>query len=189
MWANAFLLRKEQFFPTDTYEARWHTPLRGEWDLVGTGVGVNLPGDGLRRITPRFALVDTRGTGFVRVQLGTGWHPEEFDPRGGERWRWTKGEAKIELENPHSDALTIGCTLDGWSPVARTVSLRREGGELVTAITPMRAQREKISLPPIVIPPGKSTLLLQSNPPPAAVPGDSRLLGISVFRLDVTPQP
>ncbi len=189
LWANAFLLRKDQFFPTDTYEARWHTPLRGEWDLVGTGVGVNLPGDALRRITPRFVLVDTRSAGFVRVQLGAGWHPEEFDPRGGERWRWTKGEARIELENPHSDALTIGCTLDGWSPVARTVSLRREGGEVVTALTPMRAQRERISLPPIVIPPGKSTLLLQSDPPPAAVPGDSRLLGISLFRLDVTPRP
>ena len=189
LWANAFLLRKEQFFPTDTYEARWHTPLRGEWDLVGTGVVVNLPGDALRRVTSRFALVDTRSAGFVRVQLGAGWHPEEFDPRGGERWRWTKGEARIELENPHSDALTIGCTLDGWSPVERTISLRREGGEVVPAITRMRAQREKISLPPIVIPPGKSILLLQSNPPPAAVPGDSRLLGISVFRLDVTPRP
>lgn len=188
LWANAFLLRKEQFFLTDTYEARWHTPLRGEWDLVGMGVVVNLPGDARRQITPRFALVNTHHAEFVRAQFGAGWHAEEFDPRGGERWRWTKGEGKIELENPHSDSLMIVCTIDGWSPVDRTVSLRREGGEAVTANAPVRSQRGKILLPPIAVPPGKSTLLLQSNPPPAAVSGDSRLLGISVFRLDVTPR-
>ena len=190
LWANAFLLRKEQFFLTDTYEARWRTPLRGEWDLEGALVAVELPGEARRQITPRFALVDTRHPAFVRGQLREGWHAEEFEPRGGERWRWTKAEARIEIENPHPHPLTLEFTLEGWSPVERAITLRREGGDnSVPSPAKVREQREKISLPAIVVPPGKSTLLLQCSPPPAAVPGDARLLGIAVFRLHVTPRP
>ena len=188
LWANAFLLRKEQFFLTDTYEARWRTPLRGDWDLEGAGVAVMLPGDARRQITPRFALVDTRHPAFVRAQMREGWHPEEFDPRSGERWRWTKAEARIEIENPHPHPLTLACTLDGWSPVERAVTLRCEGGVTVPSSVKVRGQREKFSLPAIVVPPGKSTLLLQSNPPAAAVPGDERVLGVAMFRLHVTPR-
>jgi hypothetical protein len=35
LWANVFLLRKPQYFQTETYEGRRRTPLRGEWDLNG----------------------------------------------------------------------------------------------------------------------------------------------------------
>jgi hypothetical protein len=46
LWANHFLLRKPQYFPTDTYEARWHSPLRGEWDLESGVVAVAPPATG-----------------------------------------------------------------------------------------------------------------------------------------------
>jgi hypothetical protein len=188
LWANAFLLRKEQFFLTDTYEARWHTPRRGEWDLEGGGVAVMLPGDARRTITPRFALVDTRHPQFVRGALGEGWHAEEFIPSGGERWRWTKGGAKIEIENPHTTALAVALRLDGWSPVERAVALRPESGPAVAALATMGPQRTTVAFPAIVIPPGKSVWTIVSEPPPAAVPGDARTLGLAVFRVELRPQ-
>ena len=187
LWANAFLLRKEQFFLTDTYEARWHTPLRGEWDLVGTIASANLFGDARRQVTPRFTLVDTRKPGWVRLQLGTGWHAEEFDSRGGERWQWTKADAKIEVEIPPNGSVPLMFTIDAWSPVDRVVSLRKEDGTVVDFGATVGAKRGKIVLAPIFLAPGKSTLQLISNPPPTLVPGDSRALGISVFHLEVMP--
>src|SRR5260370_4885521 len=33
LWANAFLLRKAQYFAIHTYEGRLNTALRGEWNL------------------------------------------------------------------------------------------------------------------------------------------------------------
>ena len=188
LWANAFLLRKEQFFLTDTYEARWRTPLRGEWDLEGGLVAVRLPGGARRQITPRFALVDTRQNGFVRAQPGDGWHAEEFDPRNGERWRWTKGEARIEVENPNAEALLMVLTLDGWSPVERTVLLTRMGDVAEPRTVTVGLRRGKTMFGALVVPPGRSTFLLRSNPLPSPVPGDARSLGISVFRLELAPQ-
>jgi hypothetical protein len=45
-----------------------------------------------------------------------------------------------------------------------------------------------VKLPVVNVPPGSSTLLLQSPIPPTVVPGDPRPLGISVFRFHVTPR-
>nr|MBP8257934.1 hypothetical protein [Opitutaceae bacterium] len=35
LWANAFLLHRAQYFPTHTYEGRFNTALKGDWDLLG----------------------------------------------------------------------------------------------------------------------------------------------------------
>jgi hypothetical protein len=43
LWANAFLLKKPQYFQTTSYEARWATPLKGEWDLRNGLVRVRVP--------------------------------------------------------------------------------------------------------------------------------------------------
>lgn len=187
LWANAFLLRKEQYFLTHTYEGRLNTPLRGEWDLEGGPVAVMLPGEARRQVTPRFALVDTRHPEFVRVDLGTGWHPPEMTPGSTEIFQWTAGEATLRLMNPHAYPLGITCTLDGWSPAPRRVTLTREGGESrpPTAISEKRIER---TLRVLGVPPGESTLLLRSDEPPYFAPGDPRPLGTAVFRLRVTPR-
>ena len=190
LWANAFLLRKQQYFLTHTYEGRLNTPLRGEWDLEGGRVRIVLPAPARRQITPRFALVDTRHPGFVRAyideRLDRNWHGEEY-VAGGERWRWTSGAATLQFENPRAQPLAIDCSLDAWSPVRREVTLTRLGGEprpsrLVTA------ERARVSFPVLGVPPGNSTLLLETNPPAARVADDPRPLGISVFRLTIVPR-
>jgi hypothetical protein len=187
LWANAFLLRKEQFFLTDTYEGRWHTPLRGEWDLEGSLVALNLPGDGRRQITPRFALVKTGHPAFLRVDLGEGWHPEEYNPRTGERWQWTKRDATLRLQNPHDYPLTLECAIDGWSAEPRPVALVAADGKMGTPVV-VQKERTISRFPPVTIPPGTSTLTLRSTTPATVVPGDPRPLGLSVFRFQVTPQ-
>lgn len=189
LWANAFLLRKEQFFLTHTYEGRLNTPLRGEWDLEGGIVAVQLPGDAHRQITPRFALIDTRHPAFVRVELGDGWHPEEFDPKTGQRWRWTRGDATFRVKNPHNAPLAIACAIDGWSPKERAVTLtpaRREA-DVRPAEAVVHESRGVVKLSALRVPPGESELRLQSITPPIVVPGDPRPLGVAVFRLQVTP--
>jgi len=189
LWANAFLLRKPQYFPTHTYEGRLNTPLRGEWDLEGGVVAVHLPDAARREIAGRFALVDTRHPAFFRVDPGDGWHPEEYAPAGGERWQWTRGRATLRVQNPHAYPLRIEGALDGWSATERRVTLGLNGAPPKLDSARMGPQRSRVTFPPVEIPPGESTLVLDSPEPPARVPGDPRQFGVSVFRLHLTPQP
>ncbi|MBL9201324.1 MAG: hypothetical protein JNL39_12505 [Opitutaceae bacterium] len=182
LWANAFLLRKEQFFLTHTYEGRRNTPLRGEWDLEAGVIALQAAGEARRQITPRFALLDTRAPAFVRVMPDAGWHAPEQDR--GEHWQWTAGVGTLLVDNPQPHALTLACTLDGWSPVERGVTLQHDGAEARPFVA-IGKQRAKIALPPVTVPPGRSTLVLRSEAPPATIPGDPRKLGVAVFRLSV----
>jgi hypothetical protein len=134
-------------------------------------------------------LVDTRHPAFVRVTVedGNGWSPDEYAPGSTERWRWTHGDAALLLDNPHDYPLAIDCTLDGWSVVERTARLVRSGGETRPVVL-VRPTRGVVRFPVLGIPPGPTRLLLQSPQPPTIVPGDSRPLGISVFRFTVIPR-
>jgi hypothetical protein len=187
LWANAFLLRKEQYFRTHTYEGRRNTELRGEWDLEGGLIAVELPEGARREVTPRFALVDTRHPEFVRAEFADGWHLPEVDPRSGERWRWSSGEATLRFDNPHEYPLTVQCRIDGWSPRERRISFVREGGEPRPSLR-LGDEHATATLPALGVPPGQSTLVLQTDEPPFYAPGDPRPLGVSVFRFTITPQ-
>jgi hypothetical protein len=189
LWANAFLLRKPQYFATHTYEARRDTPLRGEWDLTGGIVRVRLPDGGERAVAQRYFLLDTRAPAFVRARVpdeGGGWHPEESAGGGAERWRWTGGDATVLIENPHARPLAFAAELEGWSPVPRTVTLdgAAGGGSASARIGAARAVR---ALGTIAVPPGASTWTLRIAPAAAPAGGDPRALGVGVYRLTLTP--
>ncbi len=185
LWANAFLLKKPQYFPTHTYEGRLNTPLRGDWDLEGGVIAVKPAGEARRQISRHYAIVDTHSPQFFRATTGDGWHEEEFDPKSGERWRWTAGDAVIRVENPHNYPLTVACTLNGWSlGVERGITLVGRTG---AASAPVRlgTQLMRVRVATLVLPPGNSTLTLRSDPAPAAAgPGDPRTLGVCVFGLE-----
>ena len=70
----------------------------------------------------------------------------------------------------------------------RPVTLSREGGPAAGTST-LGPQRSRVALGAVEIPPGESTLVLDSPLPPSRVPGDPRPLGVSVFRLHLTPRP
>jgi small neutral amino acid transporter SnatA (MarC family) len=192
LWANVFLLRKPQYFLTHTYEGRRNTPLRGEWDLEGGLVKHDWPEGARRQVTPRFALLDTRQPGFARgfidERIDRNWNPEEFVPGTSERWRWTSGQATLQVQNPHAHAVTLVPQLDGWSPVPRELIFQRVGGKLPAAST-VNNQRAVRALPAIEVPPGNSTFVLQTDPPAAPVDGDPRRLGLCVFRIILKPAP
>jgi hypothetical protein len=186
LWANAFLLRKEQYFLTHTYEGRLNTPLRGDWDLEGGLISLHLPGAARRPIAPRFALVDTRDTRYVRVLPGAGWYDFEFIPGTTEQWQWAQREATLEVNNPHAQPLPIRITLDARSPTPRDISLRL--GDRDVAVRPVHVgvQRARHTYPPFLLPPGKSTLVLRSSQPATpAAPGDAREVSVCVFNVAI----
>ena len=193
LWANVFLLKKAQYFQTDTYEGRWHTALRGEWDLVGGIIAVKPTEGGRREITPHLVLVETKGVDFVRVDFADGWNAEEADAASGTRWRWTKGEATLRIENPRPWPLRVTCTLDGWSLGARDLTLAvaaagpGEAAGRDGEVRNLGAQRVKTVFPEIVVPPGGSVVRLQSVQPwlGAGAAGEPRALGVCVFGVEV----
>lgn len=190
LWAHSFLLRKEQYFLTHTYEGRLNTELRGEWDLEGGRIAVLLPDGARRQVTPRFALVDTRHPAYVRALEVDGWHQEESEPVSRSRWRWTTGSATIAVENPHAYPLQLVGALDGWSPLPRTVSLIGDnvaGGGETSEVLAVPRERASGRLAPVLIPPGKSRLELRTPEPLYQTPEDPRSLGIAVFRLTLEP--
>lgn len=190
LWANAFLLRKLQYFPTHTYEGRRNTPLRGEWDLEGGLIRIELPEGARRPVTTRFALVDTRHPWFVRADIDEQrdqyWNAEER-ARTGESWRWTSGDATIQLENPHDYPLALDATIDGWSPAPREVALVRRNDEAPPSVR-VTEQRAPVKFRVLSVPPGRSTLVLETKPPAAPVFGDPRPLGVCVFHLTIAPR-
>lgn len=187
LWANAFLLRKPQYFATHTYEGRLNTPLGGEWDLVGDVVRVQLGPSATRAVTPRYWLSDTRAPAFVRVALLNGWHAEERLP-DGERWRWTAGDARLRITNPHDRPLLLGFRLDGRAAAARDITMALNGREADATFVPIGEQRRSWDLPAVAIPPGESVLVMHSRQPGRRIGEDARLLGVCVFSLTIEPR-
>jgi hypothetical protein len=188
LWANEFLLRKPQYFLTHSYEGRLNTPLRGDWDLEGGRVGTVLPGDARRQLTPRFALVDTRAPGFVRVLVGRGWYPEENAPGSTQHWQWTDRDAYLEIDNPHDQPVTLVAALDGRGFGEQDVSLALGGQRVPPATAHVSGDRTRTVFPPLMVPPGRSTLVMHSVPSALApTPTDSRRLAVCVFKLDFAP--
>lgn len=185
LWANQFLLRKPQYFLTDTYEARWHSALRGEWDLEGGIVAVAPQGDARRQLTAHYALVDTRSPGFLRASVGTGWNQDEVDPKTGDRWQWTRGEATLQIENPRNQPLLVSVTLDGWSPGGEPALTLVDHAGAATRAVAVGSQRGRTVLGEVTVPPGVSVLTLRPSRPAVAegAGGGARKLGICVFQL------
>jgi hypothetical protein len=144
------------------------------------------PGAGARRqLSPHYALVDTRGPTYLHAALGDGWHPSEFDPKNGERWQWTKGEATLRIENPHAAPLAVAVTLDGWSFSAEP-ALRVIGGDgAASQPIELGGQRVRVQFSPVTVPPGTSVLTLRPSRPPTVEGGGAgaRQLGLCVFGL------
>jgi len=186
LWANAFLLRKPQYFETHTYEGRLNTPLRGEWDLHGGIVRVQSADAVQKPITPRLVLVQATARPQLKVTFDEGWYQEELTPTTGEIWRWTKGAADLLIENPQNHPVAITCTIDGWSVAPGNYSLAIEGQATGSNAVAIGAERKSAHFSRLLVPPGSSKLKLQSNAPAAhPVEGDPRSLGLCVFKWEI----
>lgn len=182
LWANAFLLKKPQYFATHTYEGRLNTPLRGEWDLCGGILAVSLPGGDSMRINSHYSLARTASPCFLRGSLGDGWYDLESLPRSDLRWRWTSGDASILVENPHATPLTVVVRLDAASLADREIELSAGGARV--GVERVGLRRRTVRYPGAVIPPGSTRLDLRSALPPSPAPaGDTRLLGFAAYEI------
>jgi hypothetical protein len=188
LWANALLLKKPQYFQTHTYEGRINTPLRGTWDLNGGLVYVRLPGGGSERINSHYTLTNTASPYFLRVSLGDGWHELERLNRSAARWRWTKGDATLRIENPQARSLTIVCRFNARSETPRDLELWLNGRRL--RIVKMGADLKVVRVPEIMVPSGNSVLELRSSAPPTRIGGaDARPLGFAVYGIEIDVRP
>lgn len=184
LWANAFLLRKPQYFLTHTYEGRLNTPLRGDWDLVSSVIRPSPPDGGVRQISAHYWLLDTRARSFFRAEPAQGWYAEERTA-DGERWCWTRGDATVTIENPHPRPLTIRLRLDGRAYGERDLSV--VCGSAATSPIHIGPKRAWYETPPLTIPPGRSTVMLRSQQGSDTPPDDSRPLSFCVFSLVIEP--
>ncbi len=183
LWANTFLLRKAQYFATHTYEARRNTELKGEWDLVGGLIEVRLPAGESRRVSSGYGVIRRASPLYLRAAFGRGWHAEEENPETGERWRWSQPEPELTIDNPQSHALRVRLVLDAQSVGPRELAAHAGAQHAPAVLLP--DGRAEARLGPFVFPPGRSTITLRSPQPSTRVPGDVRLLGINVRRIQL----
>lgn len=183
LWANAFLLRKPQYFSSYTYEGRRNTPLRGEWDLNGGLVMIKLPDGDSIRLNSQHSLVNTRSPYFVRQLLHQGFHGIERFVRGNERWRWTNGNAVIRLHAPHAHPLRIRCQFRVRSLDDRELQVWFNGTHVRNYRVGSAARG--VSLPELILPPGGGDIELRTSIAPVRAPGDRRVLVFALYNFDI----
>lgn len=192
LWANAFLLRRPHYFRHYTYEGRRNTEMKGGWDLTSGIVRVRpaggaAAGDWVPLPEP-YQLIRRGGVLDLRAEAGQGWFDLERLPGRNERWRWTTAGAELIVENPSPSPKVARIVVDARSVVPRELTLsvsNREAGSVALGVT--RSVRE---FPALTLPPGRSTLRLNS-PTPAVAPGsgDARLLLACVYRIELRVEP
>jgi hypothetical protein len=188
LWANAFLLRKPQYFPTHSYEGRLNTALQGEWDLS----------DSLLRSRPareadyvelnaRFHAGRVAAPGRVGLAFGTGWHAPEGS--GLNRWRWSEGNATIRITNPSARPLAVSLHLRGRALQRSRLQLEI-GGVPVGRSRGLNGSIQRLEYEDIVLPPGDSVLtLLNDQPAGRGETGDPRQLSLALYELTVQAAP
>jgi hypothetical protein len=183
LWANSFLLHHEQYFATHTYEARLNTPMSGDWDLLGNFFTLSLPRPGdSKPVNKLFSLVNTRSPHYLKGELGQGWHQMERD--AVTRWCWSRGDASIMLENPHSTPLLMSVRFDLLASSERNIKLLLN--EELLGSTQVGTARGLIATKEFRLPPGRHFLRLtstQSAQKPQAY--DSRALGFCLYGVQV----
>jgi len=190
LWANAFLLRKPQYFLTHTYEGRKNTPLRGEWELNAGLIEIVVPDQrDYNVLSPNYSIVKIGDPYYVHASLADGWYdPERLPHQMATLWHWTKGNATVQFQNPHDRSRRVVCRLIARSLVPRELQVWVRGKRMRTVKIGTKLSRVRV--PEISIPPGESTIELRSNlPPTVAGPKDARLIDFAVydFEIDVLP--
>jgi hypothetical protein len=189
LWANAFLLRKPEYFSINTYEGRLSSELKGQWDLIGGIISLELPArSDTIEVSPGFTLVNTQSPSFVRVWFGNGWYDDEHQPNGPARWRWTRGDATLIFDNPQKYPVKATCRIRVRSMVDRDLQVWVNGRQSYAAKAGTELQW--VSFPALTMPPGNTVIELRSSQPPVRPgPNDQRLLGLGVYGIKIRVSP
>ncbi len=181
IWANAFLLRKPQYFTIHTYEGRLNTALKGEWNLSDSLVQ-SLPWAeaDFRRVNERFSLVRAAAPGLMNASFLDGWYAEEST--GNSRWHWSGGAGRIQLVNPTSAPVRARLRLMIQSFRSRDLTVRLDAQVLATRT--LDGSNQVVEIENVVLPPGPTVLTLAGE---GALPGggDGRLLAFALYGLEL----
>ena len=141
-------------------------------------------------------LVPQSESSFLMYQ--DGWHEDEYNQDGNERWRWTTERAGLSFRNPGSDAV-LYLELDGradlFDPPQHVVI--RLGDEVVHENTIDSAELQFLEVMLSEEQMGESEMVTVSlevdqtfvpSSIPGAPPGDDRDLGVRVFYSFLEPQ-
>jgi hypothetical protein len=188
LWANALLLRKPQYFPSHTYEGRLNTALRGEWDLSDSLLrSVPKREPDFVGLNPKYHAVRVQAPGRVDLAFGRDWH--DLETLGHNRWRWSGGTASITVFNPAPQPLPVSLQLHVRALQRCHLQLELGDVRLGTSRV-LNGNVQRLDYSGIMLPPGTSTLILQTDLPPGrADSGDPRPLGLALYELTVQAVP
>lgn len=181
LWANAFLLKKPQYFVTHTYEGRLNTELKGEWDLSDSFLPmVPLDVRDFVQFNARFHLVRAKAAGRIHVEFADGWYAEEKS--AVHTWRWSDGRGRIVLTNRGAHPIRVNLQMEvrSFEPGELTLRLdQREAGR-----TSLDGSVEIVDFNHLTIPAGRTVLTLECPPPVVQKNSspDTRRLALALYR-------
>ncbi len=182
LWANCFLLHKNQYFEWPTYEGRPVTALRGQWDLSERLVTTRSGGPGdLLEANRTYALLPRSGNRSVEARLDQGWFTVEHAK--GETWAWGKELPTIRLNNPHAEARTMVLNFSLRSLHGRHLCLRV--GEQVAWEGFVGEAVQSAKSAPMELSPGPTLVRFETPEAPDHSPGDPRNLTFLLNRFEV----
>ncbi|MBI2814957.1 MAG: hypothetical protein HYX71_11805 [Opitutae bacterium] len=183
LWANAFLLRKPQYFPIHTYEGRLNTALRGEWDLRDDLLRTApLAEADLIRVNERFDAVRVGAPGRMQAGFADGWHAAETS--GAERWRWSEGAGRILVTNPADHPVQARLTLNVRGYLPGPLELRLE--QHSAGVRALDGSRQSLVFEHLLFQPGNTVITLTGNPGVAPGDGDTRRLSFALHEFELS---
>ncbi|MFT3870987.1 MAG: hypothetical protein QM715_21240 [Nibricoccus sp.] len=174
LWANALLLRKNQYFEIHSYEGRGATALKGEWDLLGDFFRYDLPaGDSLHPANG-YTLLRRSSPCYLEARLDYGWiETLRDDPRRAPRTRWAADAiAKVMLKNPQPVPLRVSLAMQLRSLNKRDLAIRF-GNERLDALN-VYAEPQRWAKNNLVLSPGETVVEFSTTYPQDFVGGRSK---------------
>ena len=183
LWANAFLLRKAQYFAIHTYEGRLNTALKGEWNLSDSVLHLApLRMEDFRRINERYHLVRAAAPGLLQANFANGWYAEERS--GSSRWRWSGGRGRILVTNPTGAPVRAELRLSVRAIEPRELTLRLE--QHVIGRQPLNGSLQEVLFANMLLQPGATVLSLTSEATAAGpAGGDARTLAFALYDFEL----
>ncbi len=185
LWANAFLLRKPQYFATHTYEARLNTTLKGDWNLSDSQLRTAPLADAdILRVNEVFHVVRVAAPGRLQTGWVDGWHASEKN--GPDRWRWSGGAGRILVTNPAAQPVPARLTVKVQVLAPGRVELRIEEHSL--GVRDLDGSVQELVFEHLLFQPGNTVMTL-TGPAGARAGGDERLLSFALHDFELRAVP
>lgn len=185
LWANAFLLRKPQYFATHTYEARLNTTLKGDWNLSDSLLrAAPLAEADFIQVNEVFQVVRVAAPGRLQTGWVDGWHMAEKN--GPDRWRWSGGTGRILVTNPAAQPVPARLTVKVQALAPGRIELRLEQHSL--GVRALDGSRQELVFEHLLFQPGNTVVSL-TGPAGTRSAGDERSLSFALHGFELRAVP